>query len=279
MKLTRAELHKQIWSEPLTSVAATYGLTGNGLAKICDRFNVPRPTRTHWTRVADRRDAPVPLPTDRRPANEMITLGRDQQPSRPRTRMNLAERQSQLMDMAADIVLNEGLGSLTLRELARRAGISDAQVHNCFAGRTALMVAMANREIASMESERQSSISRMCDRHTLIVLSTIGYLHEAAQRGPLLQLLLRSPDVKDALRERRQKVAAEAREPIIRNLTASGALDREAARAATSALGAITLRAGGVVAAGRADLGVVERLCLMMVMGGVRSNDEAARGP
>ena len=48
MELTRAELFERIWSEPMGSVAARYGLTGNGLAKICDRLDIPRPPRSHW---------------------------------------------------------------------------------------------------------------------------------------------------------------------------------------------------------------------------------------
>ena len=47
MQLTRAELFDHIWSEPMGTVAARYGLTGNGLAKICDRLAIPRPSRSH----------------------------------------------------------------------------------------------------------------------------------------------------------------------------------------------------------------------------------------
>jgi hypothetical protein len=32
--------------------AADYGISGNGLAKICDRLNVPYPPRGYWARKA-----------------------------------------------------------------------------------------------------------------------------------------------------------------------------------------------------------------------------------
>lgn len=41
VEVTREELFRQVWETPMTRLAAKYGITGNGLAKICDRLNVP----------------------------------------------------------------------------------------------------------------------------------------------------------------------------------------------------------------------------------------------
>jgi hypothetical protein len=43
--LSRDELYSQIWSTPMIRLAAQYGITGTGLAKICARLNVPCPPR------------------------------------------------------------------------------------------------------------------------------------------------------------------------------------------------------------------------------------------
>ncbi len=37
----RDELYWQVWKSPMIRLAAQYGLSGNRLAKICDRLNIP----------------------------------------------------------------------------------------------------------------------------------------------------------------------------------------------------------------------------------------------
>lgn len=276
MELTREQLFRQVWSEPMGKIASRYGLTGNGLAKICDRLNIPRPPRSHWTRPAEAREEPPALPAPPIGLSEELVLGRRQARQSPgkRTRLNSESRRRQIMDAAARVVTENGLNALTVRSLAQDIGISETQVHNCIGSRTDLLLAMAREEIAKLESNRRNRVSRAMDRHTKIVLSTIGYLHEAAKRGPLLQMLLRVPEVKLALREERDAMAKIAREPILRRMMSSQGMDRASARAATAALTAISLKAGGIVAGRRASLATVEEICIPIVMAGVAAIDQ-----
>ena len=41
--VSREDLYKQVWAKPMSRLAADYGISGNGLAKICDRLNIPYP--------------------------------------------------------------------------------------------------------------------------------------------------------------------------------------------------------------------------------------------
>ena len=50
--LSRDELYSQIWTKPMRRLAARYGITGTGLAKICARLNVPCPPRGYWAKKA-----------------------------------------------------------------------------------------------------------------------------------------------------------------------------------------------------------------------------------
>ena len=43
--LTRDELHKLAWETPMSKLAERFGLSGNGLAKICRRLDIPYPPR------------------------------------------------------------------------------------------------------------------------------------------------------------------------------------------------------------------------------------------
>lgn len=50
--VTREELYRQVWQTPMSRLAAEYGISGNGLAKICDRLNIPYPPRGYWAKRA-----------------------------------------------------------------------------------------------------------------------------------------------------------------------------------------------------------------------------------
>jgi hypothetical protein len=43
--LTRDELYALVWQMPMSRLATDYGISGNGLAKIRERLNVPYPPR------------------------------------------------------------------------------------------------------------------------------------------------------------------------------------------------------------------------------------------
>ena len=50
--LAREDLYKKVWSEPMTKLALSLGISDVGLAKICRRANVPVPERGYWARIA-----------------------------------------------------------------------------------------------------------------------------------------------------------------------------------------------------------------------------------
>lgn len=55
---TREELYDLVWSTPMTKASAELGITGNGLAKICDRLAVPYPYRGYWAKLQAGKAAP-----------------------------------------------------------------------------------------------------------------------------------------------------------------------------------------------------------------------------
>jgi hypothetical protein len=50
--LSRQELFDLVWSKPLRDLAGVFGLSDRGLAKLCDRYGIPRPPQGHWVRVS-----------------------------------------------------------------------------------------------------------------------------------------------------------------------------------------------------------------------------------
>lgn len=57
---TREEIFDAVWARPLGQVAADYGITGTGLAKLCDRHDIPRPPQGHWVRADNGKASPRP---------------------------------------------------------------------------------------------------------------------------------------------------------------------------------------------------------------------------
>ncbi len=49
--LTRTALYELVWSEPVATAAQRYKLSGNGLAKICKKHNIPLPPRGYWAKL------------------------------------------------------------------------------------------------------------------------------------------------------------------------------------------------------------------------------------
>lgn len=63
-RLTREELYNLVWQTPMQHLAAQYGITGIGLAKICGRPDVPYPYRGYWAKKAAKKTVEqLALPT------------------------------------------------------------------------------------------------------------------------------------------------------------------------------------------------------------------------
>ncbi len=50
-RVPREELYNRVWSTPMSRLAAEFGISDVGLAKICKRLNVPVPHRRYWARI------------------------------------------------------------------------------------------------------------------------------------------------------------------------------------------------------------------------------------
>lgn len=49
-ELTRKQLYELVWKKPIIHIAEEYGLSGRGLAKLCERNSIPVPPRGYWAR-------------------------------------------------------------------------------------------------------------------------------------------------------------------------------------------------------------------------------------
>src|SRR5580658_7941947 len=51
-EVSRRDLYDLVWRRPMWKVAPEFGLSGNGLAKLCRREGIPVPERGYWAKLA-----------------------------------------------------------------------------------------------------------------------------------------------------------------------------------------------------------------------------------
>jgi hypothetical protein len=77
--ITRQELYDMVWEEPMTTLSKRYGLSDNGLRKICLRMRVPLPKAGHWMKVkAGKKVKKVTLPEHYKGEQQLrLSVGQD----------------------------------------------------------------------------------------------------------------------------------------------------------------------------------------------------------
>ena len=50
--LKREDLHKLVWTAPVSEIASRIGISDVGLAKACRRADIPLPGRGHWAKLS-----------------------------------------------------------------------------------------------------------------------------------------------------------------------------------------------------------------------------------
>lgn len=63
IRFERQSLYEEVWMTPLTKLGIKYGLSDNGIRKICKALNIPLPKGGHWAKVAaGKKVHRIPLP-------------------------------------------------------------------------------------------------------------------------------------------------------------------------------------------------------------------------
>lgn len=83
-ELTRTELYELIWTEPMTKVAPRFGLSDVGLAKVCKRYDIPRPPVGYWAqKQVGKEPDRTPLPSAEDEAKNSIEFSTEEKIKSP----------------------------------------------------------------------------------------------------------------------------------------------------------------------------------------------------
>ena len=92
VQVSRETLYAEIWAEPMTTVAARYGVSSSFLARVCTDLAVPRPPRGYWAKLAVGQRATKPALPSAGPGDR-LEWARGQGPSRQRRELPVAPAQ------------------------------------------------------------------------------------------------------------------------------------------------------------------------------------------
>lgn len=126
--------------------------------------------------------------------------------SRPRRRLTREERLRQLLDVAWQLVSDEGTDALTLGRLAEQAGVTKPVVYDHFATRSGLLAALYKdfdlRQTSIMDAAIQASDPTLLGRATVVASSYIDCVLLQGREIPgVIAALASTPELEKIKRE------------------------------------------------------------------------------
>ena len=104
MEITRKELYKKIWKEPVTKVAEKMGVPAPILRKYCHLLNIPTPSSGYWSKLQFGKPVEIPpLPAFK--DKEIPTLDSFQKPKKKKEREKVKEESAKEKEISS----NEGI--------------------------------------------------------------------------------------------------------------------------------------------------------------------------
>ena len=162
--------------------------------------------------------------------------------SKTRTRLSPANRIDQLLDVAKQMIVSDGLQSFTIESLARLAAVSSPLVYNYFSSRQALLQALLEREYRVSGSALLAEVVNANSFEEVIrIFIANNFDHHAP--GNIVPVLMSQPELAAHIKQLRKQQGKQAANYLVENTAKNYKLTVEQAQLA------ITLSSGASVAA------------------------------
>jgi len=191
----------------------------------------------------------------------------------PRVRFSVEERQAQLLEVAVKLIFSEGLPAMSMRGLAREAGVSKALIYHHFPTQTALLNAVVRRELDSLRPALTQALA-IPDTHQAALAAAAAYLERIMRAGGVLQLLLSDQAFARRLEDDVRAFRDGAIRRLAHRLRRSAGLARRDSVVAVDMLIAIVEQAGRLVFEKQLDATTARQMCALHVSTGLNSFGE-----
>jgi AcrR family transcriptional regulator len=104
----------------------------------------------------------------------------------PGARLSAAQRREQFLDVAAQLVVEQGADAVTMEAVAARAGVSKALSYRYFDNAGALLVALFDREVIDLDRKIMAAVERADTFEAKVRATFVGWGGPIGDRGRLL---------------------------------------------------------------------------------------------
>lgn len=188
-----------------------------------------------------------------------------------RRRLSPEERSAQILDAAAQLLMQEGFSEVSMERLGRDVGISKALVYNYFPSRTDLLAALLTRESALLREGQTRAAAQASDFTDLVRRTTRLYIEHMQQRGTLLRKLWAEPAVARAVAEDHQRSRERAMRYMAREVTRVYGLPQQVALTAVDMQMAMTEEAAQRLAISHESVDFATEICVTLLFGGLEA--------
>jgi AcrR family transcriptional regulator len=162
--------------------------------------------------------------------------------AKQRTRLSPAARTDQLLNVAKQMIVSDGLQSFRMESLARMAEVSSPLVYNYFSSRQALLRALLEREYRESSNALFYEVVNATSFEDVIrAFIASNFEHHAP--GNILPVLLSQPDIADSISDMRSEQRKRTATYLVKNSAKTYKLSIEQAQLA------ITMSSGASIAA------------------------------
>ncbi|HIG43370.1 MAG: TetR/AcrR family transcriptional regulator [bacterium] len=162
--------------------------------------------------------------------------------AKQRTRLSPSARIDQLLDVAKQMIVSDGLQLFTIESLARTAAVSSPLVYNYFSSRQALLRTLLEREYRVIGSTLFSEVGNANSFEEVIRMFVANNFDHHAP-GNILPVLLSQPEIADSIRELRKQQGIQTARYLVENTAKTYKLTVEQAQLA------VTMSSGASIAA------------------------------
>lgn len=197
-------------------------------------------------------------------------------PPKPvRKRLPPEVRRELILDHAAELIREQGVGGLNMDKLGRKAGISKPLVYNYFPNRIELLKALLLREVERNRLKNLKLAGSASSLEALVRTTSRAYLDYVQERGMIIQQLMLEPDVAEVLRDIDAKHHVMYVDYISRRLVKEFGVPRQIAEPAIDIGLGLSGAAGTRLENTNENIDFLEELVVTMIMGSLRAVSEA----
>lgn len=190
--------------------------------------------------------------------------------TKTRTRLSPSARTDQLLDVAKEMIISDGLQSFTVESLARTAAVTKPLVYNYFSSRQTLLQALLAREYRTSGKALLAEVNN-AESFEEVIRMFVANNFDYHAPGNLLPVLLGQPEIAAGVKELRIRQGKQIAGYLVENIAKNYKLTVEQARVAVALASGASIAAAEWVAMNTFDRKQAIDMALTYIKAGMKS--------